>query len=243
MIVDAGQLVPGYSKNGPERVEFFVHCPFGWRQDQNSFINRNEDSTALHATFEEGRRESRLFMASDINHETLAEIVQATRKHDNEDRLRWDIMKLMHHCSYLSLGPDRGIDETKPVPEVKWLFEDQREDDATIVSSSWPIPKKGFEEDKSDQPPYRQAAIYHRRISDERDGEFAVTMEQPSEANPKPFAFKVTSLGIALALAAPMVSTAAATALASFVDRHAAQIVNSWFSNFAPANRKTLSTP
>ena len=59
-------------------------------------------------------------MASDINHETLAAIVQVTRKHGNDDRLRWDIMKLMHHCSYLSLGPDRGVDETKPVPEVKW---------------------------------------------------------------------------------------------------------------------------
>lgn len=210
LIVDAGQLVPGYSKTGPEKVEFFVHCPFGWHQDQNSVISRNEDSIAMHATFVEGRRESRLFMASDINHETLTEIVQVTRKHDNEDRLRWDIMKLMHHCSYLSLGPDRGVDVTKPVPEVKWLFEDQREEDAIIVSSSWSIPEKGSEEDKSDQPPHRQAANYHRRISDERDGEFVVTMEQPSEAKPKPFAYKVTALGIALALAAPMVSTAAA---------------------------------
>ena len=119
LIVDAGQLVPGYSKTGPEKVEFFVHCPLGWRQDQNSVISRNEDSIAMHATFVEGRRESRLFMASDINHETLAEIVQVTRKHDNEDHLRWDIMKLMHHCSYLSLGPERGVDETKPVPEVE----------------------------------------------------------------------------------------------------------------------------
>ena len=149
-------------------------------------------------------------MASDINHETLAAIVQVTRKHGNEDRLRWDIMKLMHHCSYLSLGPDRGVDETKPVPEVKWLFEDQREDGSTIVSPSNPIPKKGSEEDKSDQPPHRQAANYHRRISNERDGEFVVTMEYPNKVNPKPFAYKVTVLGVALALAAPMVSTAAA---------------------------------
>ena len=210
LIVDAGQLVPGYSKTGPEKVEFFVHCPFAWRQDENSVISRNEDSIAMHATFLEGGRESRLFMASDINHETLAEIVKVTRKHGNEDRLRWDIMKLMHHCSYLSLGPERGVDETKPVPEVKWLFEDQREDDSTIVSPSSPIPEKGSEEDKSDQPPHRQAANYHRRISDERDGEFVVTMEQPSKANPKPLTYKVTALGIALALSAPMVSTTAA---------------------------------
>lgn len=210
LIVDAGQLVPGYSKVGPEKVEFFVHCPFGWRQDENTVISRNEDSIAMHATFVEGGRESRLFMASDINYETLTEIVKTTRRHVNDDRLLWDIMKLMHHCSYLSLGPERGADETKPVPEVKWLFEDQREDGAIIVSPSCPIPAKGSEDDKSDQPPHRQAANYHRRISAERDGEFVVTMEHPSKASPKPFAYKVTALGIALALAAPMVSRAAA---------------------------------
>lgn len=211
LIVDAGQFVPGYSKTGPEKVEFFVHCPFGWRQDENTVISRNEDSIAMHATFEEGGRESRLFMASDINYETLMEIVKTTRRHGNDDRLLWDIMKLMHHCSYLSLGPERGVDETKPLPEVKWLFEDQREDGAIIVSPSDPIPAKGSEEDKSDQPPHRQAANYHRRISVERDGEFVVTMEQPSKAKPKPFSYKVTARGIAPALAAPMVSTEAAT--------------------------------
>lgn len=211
LIVDAGQLVPGYSKVGPEKVEFFVHCPFGWRQDENTVISRNEDSVAIHATFEEGGRESRLFMASDINYETLAAIVQITRKHGNDDRLRWDIMKLMHHCSYLSLGPECGVDETKPVPEVKWLFEDQREDGSTIVSPSDPIPARGSDADKNVQPPHRQAANYYRRISGERDGEFVVTMEYPSKANPKPFAYKVTAFGIALALAAPMVSTTAAS--------------------------------
>jgi len=212
LIVDAGRTVPGFEKTGPERVEFFVHCPFGWRQDENTVIERNEDSIVLHATFVEGVRESRLFLASDINHETISEIVQVTRYHKNEDRLRWDIMKLPHHCSYLALGPERGADETKPEPDVKWLFEDQREDGAVIVSSSDPIPAKGSEADKSVQPPHRQAANYHRRIANERDGEFEVTMEHPTTINPKPFAYKVTALGVALDLAAPMVSSSAAAA-------------------------------
>jgi hypothetical protein len=212
LIVDAGRTVPGFEKTGPERVEFFVHCPFGWRQDENTVIERNEDSIVLHATFVEGVRESRLFLASDVNHETISAIVQVTRYHKNEDRLRWDIMKLPHHCSYLALGPERGADETKPEPDVKWLFEDQREDGAVIVSSSDPIPAKGSEADKSVQPPHRQAANYHRRIANERDGEFEVTMEHPKTTSPKPFAYKVTALGVALDLAAPMVSSSAAAA-------------------------------
>ena len=211
LIVDAGTLVPGYSKDGPEQVEFFAHCPFGWRQDENTVVVRNEDSIVIHATFVEGGTESRLFMASDVNHETISQIVQTTKKHGNEDRLRWDIMKLPHHCSYLALGTERGSEETEPVADVKWLFEDQREEGSTIVSSSCPIPAKGSEEDKSDQPPHRQAANYHRRVSKGCDGEFVVTMEKPSISKPKSFAYKVTSLGVALVVSAPMVNSTAAS--------------------------------
>lgn len=210
LIVDAGTIVPGYAKDGPAKVEFFVHSPFGWRQDENTVVDRNEDSIVMHATFEEGDTESRLFLGADANHGTLSQIVQTTRRHGNEDRLRWDIMKLPHHCSYLAIGPDRGQDETKPDADVKWLFEDQREDASYIVSPSLPIPTKGSEEDKSDQPPHRQAANYHRRISKGCDGEFEVTMEKPSKANPKPFTYKVTAQGIAFELAAPMVASTAA---------------------------------
>lgn len=210
LIVDAGNLVPGYAKDGPEKVEFFVHCPFGWRQDENTVVIRNEDSIVMHATFQEAGTESRLFLGSDANYETLSQIVQTTRRHGNEGRLRWDLMKLPHHCSYLSIGPERGTDETVPDPDVRWLFEDQREEGSYIVSPSFPIPGKGAADDKSDQPPHRQAANYHRRITKDCDGVFEVTMEKPSKANPKPFAYKVTAQGIALELAAPMVSSSAA---------------------------------
>ncbi len=37
-------------------------------------------------------------------------------------------------------------------------------------------------------------------------------MEQPSRSDPKPFAYKVTALGIALDVAAPAVSSTAAAA-------------------------------
>lgn len=176
LIVDAGNTVPGFKKDGPEKVEFFVHCPFGWRQDENTVIQRNEDSIVLQATFVEGGGESRLFLASDVNHETLSDIVQITKRHGNEDTLRWDIMKLPHHCSYLALGPERGAEETEPVPDVAWLFEEQRAEGAVIVSPSNPIPSKGSEADSGDQPPHRQAANYHRRITGDADGDFKVTM-------------------------------------------------------------------
>ena len=42
LIVDAGTLVPGYTKEGAAQAEFFVHSPFGWRQDEQTVIDRNE---------------------------------------------------------------------------------------------------------------------------------------------------------------------------------------------------------
>ena len=199
LIIDAGTTIPGFKETGPERVEFFVHCPFGSRQDdEEEIIDRNENSIVLHATFVDGVSKSRLLLASDVGYETLSEIVDITRDHKNEDRLRWDIMKLPHHCSYLSLGPDRGDDETEPEENIKWLFEDQREKGAIIVSTSNPIPKKDSKEDKAKLPPHRQAAEYHRRITKDKDGKFEVTMEHPTTDKPKPFAYKVTTQGLGI---------------------------------------------
>ena len=211
LIVDAGRLVPGYTKEGPAQAEFFVHCPFGWRQDESTVIDRNEGSIVMQATLREGGRDSYLLLGSDIDHETITEIVKVTKYHGNEDRLLWDLMKLFHHCSYLALGPERGVDETKAVPEVKWLFETQGRERGTIVSPSWPIPSKGSKEDQSIQPPHRQAANHHRRVASQLAAQFSVTMEVPSKLRPRPFGFEVTAFGIAAIVAAPMVSSSAAS--------------------------------
>ncbi len=211
LIVDAGRLVPGYKKEGVEQVEFFVHCPFGWRLDEENVIDRNETSILMQVTFREGNQDSYLLLGSDADYETISDIVQVTQEHGNEDRLLWDLMKLPHHCSYLALGPERGTEETKAVDKVKWLFETQQgQHGGIIVSTSWPIPSKGSKEDKDVQPPHRQAANHHRRVTKDLNGKFTVTMEEPSKSRPKSFAYEITSRGVRLDLAVPMVSTTVA---------------------------------
>ena len=153
LMVDAGSLVPGYRKEGAEQAEFFVHCPFGWRLDETTVIDRNEASIVMQIAFREGVRDSYVLLGSDIDHNTISEIVEVTRQHGNEDRLIWDLMKLFHHCSYLALGPERGTDETKAVPDVEWLFETQGREGSVIVSPSWPIPVKGSKEDEGRSAP------------------------------------------------------------------------------------------
>lgn len=197
LIVNAGETVPGYSLTDPEQAEFFVHSPFGWWQDQKNEIDRDEDSIIMQVAFIEGGNKSRLLLPSDANFETLNKIVQATIRNQHKDRLYWDMMKLPHHCSYRSLGPEPGDDETVPSEGVKMLFEEYRKGRGVFVSTSMPIPTKGSDED-GEFPPHRQAANYYQRILEKSGGEFVVTMEQPDEENPKPIIYIVTDNGIEL---------------------------------------------
>lgn len=193
LITDAGQLIPGFTLGG-DGAEFFVHSPFAWRQDEDTVIDRNRDSLAVQLTLRVDGVKTKVILGSDLDHDAISAIVQTTRAHQRDERLEWDIVKLMHHCSYLTLGPDRGRDETKPVEDVAWLFEDQMQRGGIIVSTSKPIPIKDTEEDKSNQPPHRQAATYYKRIVKAKDGEFIVTMEHPRESAPKPLVIEVDAL-------------------------------------------------
>lgn len=209
-IVDAGCLVPGFSKFDAGGAEFFVHSPFAWRTD-NGLEDRNEGSIVVQMTVREGGNESYALLGADINHETLSQIVQTSRKHGNTDRLRWDVLKLFHHCSYKSLSADKGEDVTEPVPDVKWLFETLAREKDIIISPSWPIPEKGSADDLDPQPPHRQAANYYKRIIKDSNGQFRVTMETPTRNNPKPIKLKITAAGVAVVIAgAASIATQAA---------------------------------
>src|SRR5204863_9862660 len=161
LITDAGNISPEFTL-AADGVEFFVHSPFAWRQDDSTLVERNRDSLVMQAEFSEGGKSTCAILGSDADHSALTDIVKTTKKHKPEHRLIWDILKLPHHCSYLTLGPDRGTEKTKPVDEVKWLFETQGQRGFHIVSPSDPIPTKGSEADNSNQPPHRQAANYYK---------------------------------------------------------------------------------
>lgn len=209
-IVNAGELVPGFSVSGPEQAEFFVHSPFAWRTD-DGLDDRNENSIVMQMTMRENGNDTFALLGADIDHETLSQIVRTTRDHGNEDRLHWDVLKLFHHCSYRSLSSEKGEDITEPVEDVKWLFEELARQKEIIISPSWPIPAKGSLYD-DDQPPHRQAARYYKQIIKDSDGEFKVTMETPSEAAPKPIKLRVSAAGVTIvSSAAPTVAAAASS--------------------------------
>ncbi|MEK7754144.1 MAG: hypothetical protein AAB654_19625 [Acidobacteriota bacterium] len=190
LITDAGRVVPGFNLIG-DGIEFFVHSPFAERCDENTVIDRNDASLVFQVRFADGESRTDLSLSADTTHEIWQSIVKVTKYHKREDRLRWNIFKLPHHCSYLALGPEKGKEKSKPVAEVKWLFEEQSQEGCYVVSTSDPIPGKD-----TDQPPHRQAANYYKGVMADQDGDFLVTMEYPSADAPQPIVFKIGSEGL-----------------------------------------------
>ncbi len=189
LITDAGWCAPEFTYFS-DGVEFFVHSPFAKRLNDTEVEDRNRDSIVMHATFVVDKVETRVFLMADVTHDMLSDIVEITDGRHRDERLIWDVVKLPHHCSYLSLGPDKGQDKTQPTPQIRRLYETKRLEGGLIVSTSAPIPAKGSDQDRDKNPPHRQAANYYKEALDDPRN-LLVTMEHPSVTAPEPLVIDI----------------------------------------------------
>ncbi len=190
IITDAGHIAPEFELTS-DGVEFFVHSPFAKRMNDREVEDRNGDSLVLQAVFQVNRVQTTMLLTSDIDHEVITEIVEVTKdKKQRPERLQWDIIKIPHHCSYKSIGPDKGEDKTQAVQNVSWLY-GQGQKMGILIATSNPVPEKGTSEDKDNNPPHRQAANYYRDIKSRIKGQFLITMEEPKKSGPKPLVIEI----------------------------------------------------
>lgn len=194
----AGQLALGFTKTG-NGVEFFVHSPFAWRVDEDTLEDRNNGCLVVHATFLVGKKETKTLLLADAEHEAMRDMAKITRKKGNEARFEWDVTNIGHHCSYGCIGPEKGDDQTEPIEEVQWVYDDQQLGRGLLISNSKPIPKKGSDEDKDKQPPHRQAANYYKSVVEKPSEDFRVTMSYPPGAKkPQPIVIEIDDDGATL---------------------------------------------
>ena len=189
LITDAGEIIPGLTRAN-DSLEFFVHSPFAMRSDEGEIVDRNRDALVVQATFVCTGVETKLILASDVDHEVIDDIVNVTRRNNNDQRLEWHLVKIPHHSSYLSLGPEKGNWKTKPTNQVKWLYETQGSLRGRLISTSNSIPTEDTQ-----QPPHLQAANYYREVVTSKYGEFLVTMEHPKPNAPKPLVVEISQWG------------------------------------------------
>ena len=205
LIVSAGNLMPGFTLKDTGN-EFFVHAPFADQRDESE-VDRNGESSVFHVTVKDGSGEVGTLLTGDTPYDVLSRIVETSESVGNKHRLTWDIIKVPHHSSYHSLGPDKGEQVTRPVSSVQRLYEEYGRKAGTIVSPSKVIP-----DSDENLPPHRQAAEYYKHAAKKLGGSFVVTMEHPTKQNPKPVNLKVSGLGqgVALEKVAPSGTTAVA---------------------------------
>ena len=181
LIIDAGRTVPSFTQED-DSVEFWVHSPHASRQNDDEVVDRNDHAIVLLGAFLVDGVETKVQLFADVTYDIISDIVNVTRYKEREARLEWDVFKIAHHCSYTAVGPEKGETVMKATDEVDWLFSTQGHDKGIIVSTSKPIPTN----DDDNQPPHRQTAKFHTNVTDDKDGEFVVTMEHPKPAAPKP---------------------------------------------------------
>jgi len=177
LIIPAGKLAENSSE-----VKIFVHSPFSAETDSKD-DNPNDASMVLHFTFEVSG--TKVMFGADLKAEIWDKLIGITKSKGRDENLEWDIFKVSHHCSYLSLNTEgnEGATKTKPLPSIDEMF---RNGDykSYLISSSLPI-------DGKNEPPHKQAANYY----DGLDGEFLITMEHPNKRSPKPIEFEITDTG------------------------------------------------
>jgi len=178
LIVNAGQLVPGWSLDS-ESIEFFVHSPFAEHVDDRD-IDRNEACIIVQAVFGNSVS-SKLIFGADGLWEVWNDIVDITNYYKRTERLEWDIFHISHHSSYLSLNSEKGKTKTIPTKQIKWLFETQGKEGSLLISPSCPIPA----DYEATQPPHLQAANYYKDVAGLKKGEYKVTMEHPTKETPE----------------------------------------------------------
>ncbi len=194
LFVDAGTLVDGFSLVA-DGAEFFCHSPFIKHCDEGDDL-RNEAALIFNVRLRADGADYDFLQIGDSTWEVLEDIVLITKSHKNEDRLKWNLLNIPHHCSYLALSDEKGDKETEPKPLVKELLLHGKKD-AYLVSSSDPIPdsKDMYE---ADQPPHIQAKnayeTYRKKVQGRR---VVVTMEEPNASKPEPLTFEVTVGGVA----------------------------------------------
>ena len=168
----------GESAEDSSEVDIFVHSPFSAETDSKE-DNPNEASMVLHMTFKNS--DTKVMFGADMVSEVWDKLIEITESKEDRDKyLEWDIFKISHHCSYLSLNTkdNKGTIKTEPLPNIDRMFK-KGNYSSYLISSSWSI-------DSDIEPPHRQAANYYGSLN----GTFLVTMKES-----KPIEFEIDNRG------------------------------------------------
>lgn len=167
-----------------DNFRFFIYAPIKKDSDEEG-INPNNTSIVFQARFDIDGVENavKVFMGGDAECPIWERIVAIN---DNEN-LSWDLFLASHHCSWSVFNLRPSTDDSEPSEKVLHLLNLKR-GNAYIVASSKPI----LDDDKN-PPSYRAKQIYVKKVGNDR---FLCTGEHPTEKDPQPIYFTMSSKGV-----------------------------------------------
>ena len=195
LITDAGQVVPEFSLTN-DGVEFFCHSPFMKHVDESEDF-RNKAALIFNIRFLKNGKQFDYLAVGDSEYSVLEDIVSITKENGNDDRIKWNLFNIPHHCSAYALNSEKGDEITKPTELVKELLLSAKPG-AFVVSSSNPIVdiEEAYEQAL---PPHIQARkCYEKHLREKEGCKFLVTMEESNPRDPKPIEFVIDDDGMSL---------------------------------------------
>lgn len=183
-----GNSITGF--DGQDRSEIFsafVHAPF---KDDSVACERNETSIGLRVELKQGAHTGQALLLGDLSYPSVRRVFDESKKHGNEDKLKWDVFLAPHHCSKSVMYWKAEGDEDEVLKQdILDDIEAAGETIGYIVASCDPIPASN---NPGDNPPHVKAKQRYEEIAP--DG-FLCTGEHPNDTTPVPIVFELTDAG------------------------------------------------
>lgn len=187
-----GEIVNEIGGETKADFEFFVHAPFKQSViDCNANEDHNGSSIILQARFKANASDEKYacfaMFGGDADHYRWEQVLEKSKKNDNEDKLEWDIFMTPHHCSWTYFNDVKYKDNPNP-QEYSLEILDYKKGSGKIIAASKPI------KNNDDNPPHHPAKKeYLEKV--ENDDDFIELAKYPKEKEPKPYVFEITAQG------------------------------------------------
>lgn len=188
LLTRPGNSITGFDgEDRSDSFDAFVHAPF---KDDEGARERNETSVGLRVEVKDGKHSGQALLLGDLSYPSVRRVFDETKKHNNDDKLNWDVFLAPHHCSKsVMYWKDEGEAEATLKQDILDDIEAAAEKIGFIISSCDPIPAKN---ESGDNPPHAKAKQRYEEIA---PNGFLCTGEHPNNKQPEPIVFAVTPEG------------------------------------------------
>jgi hypothetical protein len=168
-------------------LSMFIHAPF--KSDLvRGKADKDENAASIAVqiqlrTKKNGGIKSQIIIGGDADHYVWEQILEKSKKNNNEDKLNWDLFLAPHHCSWTFFN-DTPHKDNKTSKDYALEFLDYRNTNAQIIASSVKII-----DNDSNPPCYQAKQEYVKKVGDSK---FKNTAVHKNEKTPEPLVYTIT---------------------------------------------------